>query len=268
MNFMISPLNLTDLYYTQLDSVTWCATAQVGETLCLSFKALKTQISWLLIAPPPFIHFYNFTELQWQYYASPHVMSARQMAHNQRQLQRQGVRQLLQKLLTRLNIDDTLDESNFPYRLRESKYYVCFSHTGTDAKNDINKKSNQLINRQLGSHVAVIISNRRPVGIDIENSNIAWRVVQRYYSVNEIALLESLSIIQRDYIAKLLWQIKESFIKIQQYTLAQGLGKDYAHFVTDLIDSINEPSFMKIISDRQSQYYIVVLPIQQTVIVF
>lgn len=268
MNFMMSPLNLTELHYTQLDSTTWCATAQVSETLWLNFEALKAQVSWLLMAHAPYIHFYNFTELYWEYYASPHIISARQMAHHQRQLQRQGVRQLLQKLLARLKIDDTLDESHFPYRLRESRYYVCFSHTGIDNNNDINKKSSQSLNIQLGSHVAVIISSRRPVGIDIENSNIAWRVVQRYYSVNEIELLESLSIIQRDYVAKLLWQIKESYIKIQQYTLAQGLGKDYAHLVIDLIDSMNEPSSMKIILDRQTQYYIVVLPTQKMVVVF
>lgn len=264
---MMRSLSLTHLHYTQLDSTTWCATAQVNATLYLNFEVLKTQASWLLMTHKLRADFCDFTKLHWQYYASPTKASAREIAHHQRQLQRQGVRQLLQKLLKQLDIDDTLDESHFPYRLRSNRYYVCFSHTGAK-KNKISKKLNQALNIQLDSRVAVIISSRHSVGIDIENSNIAWRVVQRYYSVKEIAILGSLPIIQRDHVAKLLWQIKESFIKIHQYTLAQGLGKDYAYLMTDLTDSMEKPSLLTIISDPQSQYRIGVLALQQTVAVF
>ena len=265
---MMPTFSLTHLHYTQLSSTTWCATAQVSETLCLNFEALKTQESWLLNAHIPCVDFSTFKSLNWQYYASPIIISARKIAHNQRQLQRNGVRLLLKRLLNKLEINDTLDESEFPYRLIDSRYYVCFSHTGASNKNDTSRNLNQGFNGQLNSNVSVVISHQRPVGIDIENSNISWRVVQRYYSVNEIAILESLLIIQRDNITKLLWQIKESFIKIHQYTLAQGLGKDYAYLITDLIRCTKEQSYVVIIKDHQSQYHIAVLPIQQMVVIF
>lgn len=264
---MMQSLSLTHLNYTQLDSTTWCATAQVSASLYLNFEVPKKQASWLLMAHKLRIDLCDFTKLHWQYYASPTKASAREIAHHQRQLQRQGVRQLLQRLLKQLDIDDTLDESHFPYRLRSNRYYVCFSHTAAN-KNKISKKLNQALNGRLDSRVAVIISSRHPIGIDIENSNIAWRVVQRYYSVKEIAILESLSITQRDHVAKLLWQIKESFIKIHQYTLAQGLGKDYAYLMTDLTDSINKSSYVTVIPDPQSQYCVRVLPLQQTIVIF
>lgn len=263
---MMPTFSLTHLHYTQLDSTTWCATAQVGEALCSNFEALKEKTSWLLITYTPFIKLYAFKDLDWQYYGSSVPFSARKIAHRQRQLQRRSVRLLLQRLLKKLEIKDTLDESNFPYRLVGSRYYVCFSHTGVS--NNIGKSSDQTVNRQLKSNVAVTISRHRPAGIDIENSNIAWRVVQRYYSDNEIATIQSLPAIQRDNIAKLLWQIKESFIKIHQYTLAQGLGKDYAYLVANLINSVKQQSNVIVIADNQSHYHIAILPIQQTVVVF
>lgn len=265
---MMPTFSLTHLHYTQLGSTTWCATAQVSETLCLNFEALKTQASWLLNAHIPCVDFGTFKSLNWQHYASPIIISARKIAYNQRQLQRKGVRSLLQRLLDNLEINDTLDESEFPYRLIDSRYYVCFSHTGANNKDDISKNLNQGFNGQLNSNVSVMISDQRPVGIDIENSNIAWRVVQRYYSINEIAILESMPITQRDNIAKLLWQIKESFIKIHQYTLAQGLGKDYAYLVANLISSLKQRSDVMVIVDNQSHYHIAILPIQQTVVIF
>jgi len=64
------------------------------------------------------------------------------LARKQRQQQRQGVRQLLKELLKKLAIDDTLDESSFPYRLVNSQHYVCFSHTGANSSKQT-VKSNQ-----------------------------------------------------------------------------------------------------------------------------
>ena len=72
---------------------------------------------------------------------------------------------------------------------------------------------------QRAVNVAVVISRHRPAGVDIENNNIAWKVAQRFYSNDEITAIQLLPITQRDIIAKLLWQIKESFIKIYQYTV-------------------------------------------------
>lgn len=267
---MILTLHLTDLHYTQLNLTTWCATAQVSESSCLRFEALRQKASWLLIAYTPYLYGNGFRECNWHYYAAPPTLSVRTTAQNQRQLQRKGVRLLLKRLLDNLGIIDFLDESAFPYRLKNSGHYVCFSHTSTKSSIEISIKSNsvQEPSKTFSSHVAVIISQHRPVGIDIENNNVKWRVAQRFYSDNEMAVISTLPVIQRDSIAKLLWQIKESFIKIHQYTLAQGLGMDYAYLITDLMETIKESSFVFIINASQSDYSIAILPTQRTVVVF
>ena len=189
------------------------------------------------------------------------------MAQHQRQLQRKGVRLLLQQLLAELKLRDTLDESNFPYRLSSSEYYVCFSHTGSK-NHDINQNTVQTINKSLNSKVTVVISRHRPIGIDIETNHVAWHVAQRFYSEHEMAALQALSPLQRRIIAKLLWQIKESFIKIHQYKLAQGLGVDYSYLIADLIHAIREPSYLMVIADIKSDYRIAVLSAQQTIVIF
>lgn len=229
-------LNLTHIQYTQLTPTTWCATAQVGD-----------------------------------------------MIHNQRQQQRKGVRLLLQQLLGQLKINDTLDESAFPYRLIDNQYYVCFSHTGAKNKdvinnnvinnnvldnNDIKNNAGQAARQPLVNTVAVIMSCDYPVGIDIENNDVTWHVAQRFYSANEIAAIQALPMTQRPIVTKLLWQIKESFIKIRQYKLTQGLGVDYSYLIAALLNAIKEPSPFIIIADVRSHYHIAVLPSQQTIAIF
>ena len=73
---------------------------------------------------------------------------------------------------------------------------------------------------------------------------------------------------QRDIIAKLLWQIKESFIKIYQYTLAQGLGIDYAYLINDLIVAMEKQPSLTVITDHKLSYQIAVLSTQQMIVVF
>ena len=239
-------LNLTHIQYTQLTPTTWCATAQVGD-----------------------------------------------MIHNQRQQQRKGVRLLLQQLLGKLKINDTLDESAFPYRLIDNQYYVCFSHTGAKNKdvinnnvinnnvldnnvldnnvvnnNDIKNNAGQAVRQPLVNTVAVIMSHDYPVGIDIENNDVTWHVAQRFYSANEIAAIQALPMTQRPIVTKLLWQIKESFIKIHQHKLTQGLGVDYSYLIAALLNAIKEPSPFIIIADVRSHYHIAVLSSQQTIAIF
>ena len=237
---MMQTLNLHNIQYTQLNPMTWCATAQVTA----SFS--QNRVYLLNNSPVP---------------------SARETAYHQRLQQRAGVRLLLQSLLDKLNIIDSLDDTSFPYRLFDSRYYVCFSHTGASSKFATDKHKNEKVFEDLDNKVAVVISHDRPAGIDIEVNNVKWQVVQRFYHANEIAILQALTITKRDTMAKLLWQIKESFIKIYQYKLAQGLGMDYSYLIADLISGATSNSPLLVFSDNKSNYYITLSLYQQTVIV-
>ena len=233
---MMQTLNLHNIQYTQLNPMTWCATAEVT-------------------AP--------FSQNRVDLLSNSLVPSARETAYHQRLQQRAGVRLLLQSLLDKLNIIDSLDDISFPYRLVDSQYYVCFSHTGASSK----FATNENIIEHLDNKVAVVISHHCPAGIDIEVNNVKWQVVQRFYHTNEIAILQTLPTVQRDIIAKLLWQIKESFIKIYHYKLAQGLGMDYSYLIADLISGATSNSPLLVFSDNKSNYYITLSLYQQTVIV-
>lgn len=232
-------LMLHDILYTQLDPITmtWCATAQLRAPYCDIQK--------------------NNPCL-----AAPHI------AYNQRQQQRAGVRLLLQALLKRLDIVDRLDESSFPYRLTHSQYYVCFSHTSGSSKN-ATRMQNDIENSDIPYvKVAVIISRQRASGIDIEVKEVKWQVAKRFYHPKELAILQDMPIIKRDNVIKWLWQIKESFIKIHQYTLAQGLGMDYTAIIPNLIKQSTDSLPLLTITDDNNGYRIAVIPSQQTVIVY
>ena len=234
---MMQTLNLHNIQYTQLNPMTWCATAEVT-------------------AP--------FSQNRADLLSNSLVPSARETAYHQRLQQRAGVRLLLQSLLDKLNIIDSLDDISFPYRLVDSQYYVCFSHTGASSK----FATNENIIEHLDNKVAVVISHHCPAGIDIEVNNVKWQVMQRFCHANEIFILQTLPTVQRDIIAKLLWQIKESFIKIYQYKLAQGLGMDYSYLIADLIRGATSNSPLLVFSDNKSNYYIALSLPQQTVIVY
>ncbi|MEC5211208.1 4'-phosphopantetheinyl transferase [Psychrobacter sp. PL15] len=261
--------------YTQLDPESWCATAQINPSISLLLKPSSSSALVLSKTPIPCINsrasdlqtfdfrtfnlrtfdFYTFDfyTLYWQVYHPNSALSTREIAYNARQQQRNGVRLLLQNLLSKIGIIDTLDQSEFPYRLMNSRYYVCFSHSGDK---HLNK-------------VAVVVSTRCAVGIDIEVQEVAWRVAQRFYHANELAILAELASSKRDRVCRLLWQLKESFIKIYQYKLAQGLGIDYAALIPALssITAQDERSSV-IINDNKTNYQIAVLPYQQTVVIF
>ena len=234
---MMQTLNLHNIQYTQLNPMTWCATAEVTTPFS------QNRVDLLSNLPVP---------------------STRETAYHQRQQQRTGVRLLLQSLLDKLNIIDSLDDTSFPYRLVDSQYYVCFSHTGASNK----FATNENVLEHLDNKVAVVISHHRPAGIDIEGNNVKWQVVQRFYHANEIVILQTLPTVQRDNITKLLWQIKESFIKIYHYKLAQGLGMDYSYLIADLIRGATSNSPLLVFSDNKSDYYIALSLPQQTVIVY
>lgn len=264
---MMPTLKLQNIQYSELDSKTWCATAQVTascplDSLHLFSNPLLFNANLLNIDTDKFSH------ITWHYHISNVSLSARKIAYQQRQQQRAGVRLLLQSLLSKLGIIDSLDDLSFPYRLDNSQYYVCFSHTGASSPNTSTQPNREKPFNGLDNKVAVVISCHRPVGIDIETNNVEWRVAKRFYHTNEIAILQALTITQRDTIAKLLWQIKESFIKIHQYTLAQGLGMDYSYLMTCLINSIKGKPPLLVFEDDKTKYYLAYSPEQQTVIVY
>jgi len=265
---MMPTLNLHNIQYSQLDSTTWCATAQVTASCPLESLHLFDNLPSLFNANLLNIDTDKFSHITWHYHISNVSLSARKIAYQQRQQQRAGVRLLLQSLLNKLDINDSLDDVSFPYRLVNSQYYVCFSHTGASSQNTSTQPSGEKPFNGLDNKVAVVISCHRPAGIDIETNNVEWRVAKRFYHINEIAILQTLTITQRDTVAKLLWQIKESFIKIYQYTLAQGLGMDYSHLMTCLINSIKEKPPLFVFEDDKTKYYLAYLPEQQTVIVY
>ena len=275
---------LTHIQHTQLNPTTWCMTARVSAaSFAIDSIDIWNHLSWAYFFNTVSIDTIRLDNVDWHFHRRQTLPSARRIAHAQRQQQRQGVRKLLEMLLHKLEIDDTLDESSFPYRLTNSRYYVCFSHTATSHKNNTDESLDKKTSKFSYNQVAVVISHHRPAGIDVETSNIAWHVVTRFYSNNEIALLQAMPTSQRDMTAKFLWQIKESFIKIHQYTLAEGLGKDYAYLIPslsstnlpalDLFRSNNHQHAIEHLytidsTEHQTPYRISVLLSQQTVIVF
>lgn len=251
-------LKLSRIQYTQLDATTWCATADVSS---MAQPTHAHNLSPFLTPRVPAIphssnaNKYNplidLSDIAWQYVVEQKPVSAHKDAQNKRQQQRVGVRLLLQQLLLTLDIDDTLDESQFPYQLSEHRYYVCFSHSGDRSH----------------SKVAVAISYRRAVGIDIETHDVEWHVAQRFYHSDEISKLNLLPAVNRPLASKLLWQVKESFIKVHQYTLAQGLGMNYAPVISDL-DIKADSAAIGFSEHPESGYQIVFSPTQQVIIVF
>ena len=200
--------------YIALNPTTWCATAEI-------------------LAPQIVIH---------------------NKKRSKREQQRDGVRLLLKSLLSNLNIIDTLDENKFPYRLANTGYYVCFSHSGE---------------LQSNYQVAVAISRSHAIGIDIETKEVAWSVAQRFYHIDEIATISILPVEQRAPVIKQLWQIKESMIKIKQYKLAHGLGINYVEVIPALVEGFYRQSISSsILIDHIEEYRIALLSKQQAIIVF
>lgn len=265
----MSTLKLHDIHYQQLDATTWYAAAQIITPSFLNYPVLLSELL-LLFNPNLFLStsVEKLRYMQWQYRIPTVSLSTREIAHGQRQQQRTGVRLLLHSLLNKLEMIDTLDDASFPYQLANSQYYVCFSHTGTHNKIISNQHKKNKPFDYLDNKVAVVISAHRPVGIDIEINAVKWQVAQRFFHVNEMAILQTLPPMQRDIIAKLLWQIKESFIKVFQYRLVQGLGKDYSYLIADLIKGATSKSPLLAINDNKSNYRIAILHHYQTVIIY
>ena len=129
--------------------------------------------------------------------------------------QRMAVRTLCQQLLIQANRVDELDDSQFPYRLKEHGDYLCFTHSH--------------------DYVAVLLNASRPCGIDLELSAVRWRTAQRFYHANELTALAALEPTFREVVCRYLWQIKECIVKVEQGTLIPTLGQSLLPQLTELI---------------------------------
>ncbi len=272
---------LDHIHYEQLDATSWCATATVNTTLmapAILWYGLSSRLAPYLNHSPTLVAT-DIGQLHWEKVEQQQPLSVLDVAHHKRQQQRKGVRLLLEHLLSNLDITDSLDDSEFPYRLNNTDHYICFSHSD-DHSQRFSKRSSyeQSFQYTLKSKVAVALSFNRAIGIDIETQLIAWPTVQRYYHANELTLLLAMPKSQRDAIAKSLWQLKESFIKINNSKLAQGLGIDYSRIIPMLNDSYHTESNKLTVmdingifnndADKKSEYQIALLSKQQTLIIF
>ena len=209
------PFDLASISVTRLNDHTHYASAKLMPV------ASPAYIHWLVPLVSDKYTRQTLSQCLWQYIL-PIEQDAPTQVRQKRQRQRAGVRSLLRYLLDDLAIVDTLNDSRFPYRLVNTGYYVCFSHSGDS--------------------VAVALSKMGAVGIDIETQAVNWRIAQRFYHADDIRQLQALPIDERAQVSQWLWQIKESLIKIHQYTLAQGLGIYYPHLVAALIAVSDKPT--------------------------
>lgn len=241
-------VTLQNKIYTRLDKNTWCATAEIKSQEKPQFLYANALLSLPSVTSLYYQAPLNTLSLYWN---NESALSTPQKAFIKRQQQRQSVRLLLQDMLTDIGINDTLNDENYPYRLVNNGYYICFSHSD--------------------NAVAAIINSHHAVGIDIETQPIKWKVVQRFYHPDEVSLLNEMSNTSQNIVAKWLWQLKESCIKIHQHTLAQGLGISYADIIPKLRinakqDSIALPIIH--IDTTIPNYHIAILPRQQLLVVF
>ena len=147
--------------------------------------------------------------------------------------QRLAVRQLLHQLLTHLSLNDTLDDSHFPFRLIQGRHFVCFSHSG--------------------NKVAVLLHQCHPVGIDIETQAIKWKLVKRFFHPCEVTLLKGLESHLREQVSRYLWQIKECVVKVENGKLIPTLGRNYAVLVDELIPLFELKDKIIILDDVESE---------------
>jgi len=130
--------------------------------------------------------------------------------------QRMAVRTLCHQLLIQANLVDELDDSQFPYRLKQHGDYLCFTHSH--------------------DYVAVALNTNRPCGIDLELSAVRWQTVQRFYHPDELALLEGIAPDLTQVLCRYLWQIKECIVKVEQGLLIPTLGRSLAPYIPELLN--------------------------------
>lgn len=217
---------LHNIQYYELNSNCWCATAQLNPSdslgsdltslLCPSSKpAQLASTGSSLGSEIPYLQSY----------------------HNVTIIQRFGVRRLCYALLSHLKIKDEVDDSKYPYRLKQLGYYVCFSHSK--------------------EFVAVILHAHHPAAVDIERGDVSLAVAARFYHADDLLELQQLAREDQANVCRMLWQLKECVVKIQQTLLIPTLGQNHADYVAPLAQFLaqNNPSFFRSNRDRDSNRY-------------
>lgn len=127
------------------------------------------------------------------------------------------IRRLLIQILAKQGIDDELDDGSFPYRLKQSKLLVSFSH------------SVKKVEERFEARLVMAISNHYnlpEVGIDCELKNISANVAQRFFASNELAVITNMSANRQAQLMSMLWMAKEAYIKVTHNQLITGLATD------------------------------------------
>lgn len=137
----------------------------------------------------------------------------------QNQLQKKAVRHLLSLCMAEKFNGYQLQETCYPYQLTQINnrpFFICFSHSG--------------------NRLALIVSPT-PCGIDIEIRSISHRIAKRFFHPNELDYIASTPTHQQSDVRCLLWQIKESMVKLTGSTLSQLISQDMTEYAHTLIKS-------------------------------
>ncbi|WP_227430158.1 4'-phosphopantetheinyl transferase family protein [Psychrobacter sp. I-STPA6b] len=132
------------------------------------------------------------------------------------QAQRQAVRQLLKQTLEKLNIQDTIDSTTYPYRLYKTQYYICFSHSQY--------------------WVSCALHKQLPIGIDIEKNIIKHSIAQRFFHQRVLTKYTQLEPQYQPTYLKLCWMLAEACLKKENgKQLATYLQRDHTCIAQQLI---------------------------------
>ncbi|WP_294032987.1 4'-phosphopantetheinyl transferase superfamily protein [uncultured Moraxella sp.] len=152
----------------------------------------------------------------WIYQSQSTIIAYAQMTTADKSLQSSAVRELLHLVLSRLGKQSVLSDDNFPYRLMVgslAQEFVSFSHSA--------------------DCVALIISPY-PCGVDVEKRAITQAVAKRFFSHHENLYLQNYPADTQAIYRQILWQLKESWIKLNGGTLTQGMGVDFGQYLAHI----------------------------------
>ena len=144
---------------------------------------------WLAVAEFATSHQHTTTKIASQQRSIYSKLSKKQLHHQQRFM----VRRLLNMMLNKLGMMDTLDSSQYPYRLSKQHYQVSFSHSQ--------------------NWVACAISKHHPIGIDIEKNPIESHIAKRFFHPNVISKLTTLQQYEQIVYRRLCWMLAEALLK-------------------------------------------------------